>query len=45
MAMRLPDSTQATNALETMSVFSPHFHKVYNTHRATDPSLLEHVPQ
>jgi hypothetical protein len=45
MAMRSPDGTQATNALENMSVLSHHFHKVYNTHRMTEPSLLEHVPQ
>jgi hypothetical protein len=45
MAMRLPDGTRATNASENMSDLSPHFHKVFNTHRATDPSLLEHVLQ
>jgi hypothetical protein len=28
-----------------MSILSPHFHKVFNTHRTTDPSLLENVPQ
>ncbi len=45
MAMRLPDGTRATNASEIMSVLSPHFHKVFNTHRTTDPSLLEYVLQ
>jgi hypothetical protein len=45
MAMRLPDGTRATNALENMSILSPHFHKVFNTHHTTDPSLLEHVLQ
>ncbi len=45
MAMRLPDGTWATNALEKMSILSPHFHKVYNTHRMTDPSPREQVPQ
>jgi hypothetical protein len=45
MAMRLRDSTWATNALENMSILSPHFHKVFNTHHMTDPSLLEHILQ
>jgi hypothetical protein len=45
MAIKLPDSTRASNASENMSVFSPHFHKVYNNHHSTDPSVLEHVPQ
>jgi hypothetical protein len=45
MAMHLPDDTRATNASENMSVLSPHFHKVINTHRMTDPSLLEHILQ
>jgi hypothetical protein len=45
MTMKLPDGTRATNASENMSVFSPHLHKVYNTHRPTDPSILEHVSQ
>jgi hypothetical protein len=45
MAMKLPNGTRATNASENMSVFSPHFHKVYNNHCPTDPSILEHVPQ
>ncbi len=45
MAMHLPDGTQATNALENMSVLSPHFHKVFNTHHTADPSIPEHVLQ
>jgi hypothetical protein len=45
MAMRLPDGSCASNASENMSVFSPHFHRVYNTHRATNPILLDQVPQ
>jgi hypothetical protein len=28
-----------------MSVLSPHFHKVFNTHRTTDPSILECILQ
>jgi hypothetical protein len=45
MAMRLPDGLRASNALENMSVFSPHFNQEYNTHRATNPTLLDQVPQ
>jgi hypothetical protein len=41
----LTEGTRATNALENMSVLSPHFHKVFNTRHTTDPSLLEHVLQ
>ncbi len=40
MAMRLPDGSRATNASENMSVFAPHFHRVYNAKRATDPTIL-----
>jgi hypothetical protein len=45
MAMHLPDGSHASNALENMSVFSPHFNQEYNTHRATNPTLLDQVPQ
>jgi hypothetical protein len=45
MAMRLPDGSRATNASENMSVFAPHFHRVYNAKRATDPTILAQVPQ
>ena len=45
MAMRLPDGTRATTASENMSVFAPHFHKVFNAQRTTDSSVLDNVPQ
>ena len=45
MAMRLPNGNKATNASENMEVFGPHFHNVFNNHRPTDPTVLEHVPQ
>jgi hypothetical protein len=45
MAMQLPNGTKATNASENMEVFGPHFHNVFNNHRPTDPTVLEHVPQ
>jgi hypothetical protein len=45
MAMRLLDGTRATNASENMSVFGPHFNRVFNNHHPVDPSVLQHVPQ
>jgi len=45
MAMHLPDGSRATNASENMSVFAPHFDRVYNAKRATDPTILAQVPQ
>jgi hypothetical protein len=45
MAMRLPDGTRATNAAENMSVFAPHFHSVFNNHRAVDMEYANRIPQ
>jgi hypothetical protein len=45
MAMQLPDGTRATIASKNMSVFGPHFNRVFNNNRPVDPSILQHVPQ
>jgi hypothetical protein len=45
MAMQLPDGTKATSSSKNMSVFGPHFTKVFNNHRFIDPTILQHVPQ
>jgi hypothetical protein len=45
MAMRLLDGMRATNASENMSVFGPHFNRVFNNHRLVNSSILQHVPQ
>jgi hypothetical protein len=45
MAMWLTDGTRATNSSENMSVFGPHFTKVFNNHRPVDPTILQHIPQ
>ena len=45
MAMILLDGTQAITASENMSVFVPHFHKVFNAQCTTDSSVLNNVPQ
>jgi hypothetical protein len=42
MAMHSPDGSRATNVSENMSVLAPHFKQVFNNHRSTDPTLLEH---
>jgi hypothetical protein len=45
MAMYLSDETCATNSSENMSVFAPHFQRVYNNHRPVYPCFVEHVTQ
>ncbi len=45
MAMCLPDGSCTTNASENMPVLAPHFQQVFNNHRSTDPTLLEHITQ
>ena len=45
MAMRLPDETRASNAADNMSVFAPHFQRVYNNHRSVDFEYAAHIPQ
>jgi hypothetical protein len=45
MAICLPDGSRASTASENMSVLSPHFYQVYNTHRDTDPTLLDQIPR
>jgi hypothetical protein len=45
MAMKMEDGKLASNSKENMSVFGPHFDRVYNNHRPVDLSILEEVPQ
>jgi hypothetical protein len=45
MATGLPGGTRATNASKNMSVFGPHFNRVFNNHCPVDSSILQHVPQ
>ncbi len=45
MAMCLSDGSRAINASENMSVFALHFHRVFDNHGSTDPTLLEHITQ
>jgi hypothetical protein len=45
MAMQLPDRSFASNSKQNMSVFGPHFTKVYNNHQPVDFEVLNHIPQ
>jgi hypothetical protein len=45
MAMKLDNGELASNAKENMSVFGMHFHKVLNTHRPVDETVLDLIPQ
>ncbi len=43
--MKLENQDLASNAKENMSVFGMHFHKVLNTHRPVDDSVLDLIRQ
>jgi hypothetical protein len=45
MAMKLKTGDLASTAIENMSVFSLHFHKVLNNHRTVKHSVLELINQ
>jgi hypothetical protein len=45
MAMKLDNGELASNAKEIMSVFSMHFHKVLNTQRPVDDTVLDLIEQ
>jgi hypothetical protein len=45
MAIKMMDGKLATNGKENMSVFGPHFDRVYNIHQPVDPTVLTNVPQ
>ncbi len=45
MAMKLENGDLASTAEENMSVFGMHFHKVLNTHRPVDDSVLNLINQ
>ena len=45
MAIKMEDGRLASNSKENMSLFGPHFDRVYNNHRPVDLSVLENVPQ
>jgi hypothetical protein len=45
MVMKLEDRKLASNGKENMSVFAPHFYRVYKNHQQVDPSIFEAVPQ
>jgi hypothetical protein len=45
MAIKLENGDLASNAKENMSVFGMHFHKVLNTHKPVDDSVLNPIDQ
>ena len=45
MAMKLDNGKLASSAKENMSVFSMHFHKVLNTQRPVDDTVLDLIQQ
>ncbi len=45
MAMKMENGRLTSNAKENMSVFGPHFERVYNNHRPVDLSILDEIPQ
>ena len=34
-----------SNGKENMTVFGPHFDRVFNNHRPVDPTILNNIPQ
>ncbi len=45
MAMRLPDGSLVASSTKNMSIFGPHFERVFSNHRPVDFSVLDLIPQ
>jgi hypothetical protein len=45
MAMKMPNGNIATNGKENMSLFGPHFERVFNNHCPFDLTILEKITQ
>ncbi len=45
MAMKMPNGNIATNGKENISVFGPHFERVFNNHRPVDLTILDVIAQ
>ena len=45
MAMKMADGKLATNGKENITVFGPHFDRVFNNYRPVDPTILDDIPQ
>ncbi len=44
--MKMTDGKLASNGKENMTVFGPHFDRVFNNdHRPVDPTILNNIPQ
>jgi hypothetical protein len=45
MAVHLPDGSLAASSTKNMSVFGPHFERVFSKHRPVDFNVLDLIPQ
>ncbi len=45
MAMKMLNGNIATNGKENMSVFGPHFERIFNNHRPVDLTILDKITQ
>ncbi len=45
MAMKMPNGNIATNGKENISVFGPHFERVFNNHCPVDLTILDKIAQ
>jgi hypothetical protein len=45
MAMNMPNGNLATNGKENISVFGPHFERVFNNHCPVDLTILDKIAQ
>jgi hypothetical protein len=45
MAMKMPNGNIATNGKENMSVFGPHFERIFNNHPPVDLTILDKIAQ
>ncbi len=43
--MKMANGKPANNGKENMTVFGPHFERVFNNHRPVDPTILADIPQ
>ena len=44
MAMKMADGKLASNGKENMTVFGPHFNRLFNNHCPVDPTILNDIP-
>jgi hypothetical protein len=45
IARKMTDGKLASNGKEKMTVFGPHFNRIFNKHCPDDPTILDNIPQ